>query len=93
MGLTHLPVPLVGVYYLPPICLIPRALIHLPNGTTNHLEVSLTCPFQSSLMLQVHERRCLPRDPSLDHFHNKDFDHFPELRMDQSWLLALFSPS
>jgi hypothetical protein len=93
MGLTQLLVPQVGVYYLPTICLIPRALIHLRNGTTNHLKVSLTRPFQSSLMLQVHERRCLPRDPSLDHFHNEDFDQFPELGIDQSWLLALFSPS
>jgi hypothetical protein len=93
MGLTQLPVPLVGVYYFPHVCLIPRALIHLPDGTTNHLEVSLTCPFQSTLMLQVYERRCLPRDPSLDHFHYENSDHFPELGMDQSWLLALLSPS
>jgi hypothetical protein len=92
-GFDQLPVPLVGVYYLPPICLIPRALIHLPNRTTNNLEVSLTRPFPSTLMLQVYERRCRPRDPSLDHFHYENSDHFPELRMDQSWLFALFSPS
>jgi hypothetical protein len=54
MGLMQLSVPLVGVYYLPPICLIPRALIPLPNGTPNYLEISLTRPFQSILMLQVH---------------------------------------
>jgi len=40
----------------PLVCLIPRALIHLPNGTTNHLEVSLTRPFSSTLMLQVYMR-------------------------------------
>jgi hypothetical protein len=68
-------------------------LIPLPDGTTNYLEVSLTRPFQSTLMLQEHERRCLPRDPKLDHFYNEDSNHFPELGMDQSWLLALFSPS
>ena len=82
MGLIQLPVPLVGVYYL-----------HLPDRTTNHLEVSLTHPLLSTLMLQVYERRCLPRDPSLDHFHYENSSHFPELGMDQSWLLALFSPS
>jgi hypothetical protein len=59
----------------------------------NHLEVSLTRQLQSTLMLRVYERRCLPRDPSLDHFHFKNFGHFPELGIDQSWLLALFSPS
>jgi len=68
----------------PPICLIPQALIHLPDGTTNHLEVLLTRPCQSTLMLQVYERRCPPKDPSLDHFHYKNSDHFLELGMDQS---------
>jgi len=76
-----------------PVCLIPRAQIHLSDGTMNHLEVSLTRPLLSTLMLQVYERRCLPRDPSLDHFHYEYSGHFPELGMDQSWLLALFSPS
>jgi hypothetical protein len=72
--------------------LIHRALLPQPDGTMSHLDVSLTRPFQSILMLQVHERKCLPRDPNLDHFRNEDSDHFPELGMDQSWLLALFSP-
>ena len=74
----------------PLVCLIPRAWIHLPDGTTNHLEVSLTHPLLSTLVLQVYERRCLPRDPSMDHFHYENSDHFPELGMDQFWLLALF---
>jgi hypothetical protein len=87
MGLIQLPVPST------PVCLIPRAWTHLPDGTTNHLEVSLTRQLQSTLMLHVYERRCLPRDPSLDHFHFENSGHFPELGMDQSWLLALFSPS
>ena len=92
MDLTRLPVPLIGVYFLP-LSLIHQALLPQPNGTTNHLEVSLTRLFQSILMLQVHERKCLSRDPNLNHFYNEDFDHFPELGMDQSWLLALFSLS
>jgi hypothetical protein len=33
-------------------------------------------------MLQVYERRCLPRDPSLDHFYYENSGHFPELGMD-----------
>ena len=76
MGLIQLPVPST------PVCLIPRAWTHLPDGTTNHLKVSLTCQLQSTLMLQVYERRCLPRDPSLDHFHFENSGHFPELGMD-----------
>jgi hypothetical protein len=34
-----------------PVCLIHWALLPQPDGTTNHLEVSLTRPFQSILML------------------------------------------
>ena len=75
-------------YIIPPIYLIHQALLPQPDGTTNHLYVSLTHPFHSILMLQVHERKCMSRDLNLDHFHN----HFPELEMDQSWLLALFLP-
>jgi len=92
MGLSRLPMPLMGVYFLPQ-CLIHRALLPQPDGTSNHLEVSLTRLFQSILMLQVHERKCLSRDPNLNHFHNEDSDHFPKLGMDQSLLLALFSLS
>jgi hypothetical protein len=44
-------------------------------------------------MLQVYKRMCLPRDPGLDHFLFENSGHFPELGMDQSWLIALFSPS
>jgi hypothetical protein len=79
-------------YIIPPIYLIHQALLPQPDGTTNHLYVSLTHPFHSILMLQVHERKCMSRDLNLDHFHNEDSDHFLELGMDQSWLLTLFSP-
>jgi hypothetical protein len=64
---------------LSPPYLIPQTLIRLPNRTTNHLEVSLTHPFKSTLMLHVYERRCPLRDPSLDHFHYENSYHFPEL--------------
>jgi len=74
----------------PPVYPMPRAMIPLPNETPNHLEVLLTRPSRSVLMLQVHEKRCLPRDPNLDHSHNENSGHFPELGMDQSWLLVLF---
>ena len=76
MGLSRLLMPLIGVYFLP-LSLIHQALLPQPNRTTNHLEVSLTRLFQSILMLQVQKRKCLSRDPNLDHFHNEDSDHFP----------------
>jgi hypothetical protein len=90
MGLTQRSAPLVGVHYLPPVYLMPRAMILLPDETLYHLEVLLTCPSRSALMLQVYQRKCLLRDPNLDHSHNENSNLFPELGMDQSRLFVLF---
>jgi hypothetical protein len=90
MGLTQRSAPLVGVHYLPSVYLMPRVMIFLPNETLYHLEVLLIRPSRSALMLMVYERKCLPRDPNMDHFYNENSNHFLELGMDQFWLLVLF---
>jgi len=80
MGLAPLSAPSapsVEVYHPVPTYLMP-----LPYGTSNHLRILLTRPSWDVLALQVHERRCLRKDPNLDHSQNENSSHFPKWGMD-----------
>jgi hypothetical protein len=76
MGLAPLSTLSVEAYHL-----ILAYLMPLPYETPNHLGVLLTRPFQDVLVLQVHERKCLLKDPNLDHSQNENSGHFPERGM------------
>ena len=91
MGLTRLPVPLLGVYYLPPRMSDTLSIV-TPAWRDNKSTHRLTDLPLSEYTDVVGTWEKVSKDPNLDHFHNEDSDHFPELGMDQSWLIALFSP-